>query len=158
MSPSRLFEKYGTASYEKSFAVLNNPLFFPHNDFIQSPERTGALLLVRGCASMDGVTDSTRFRISEIRGWESLSLSTRPWRSESVKKFLASVNNRTITIKLRNHHHDRLSRHPTQTSFQRLALSSSKPTPPLRSFIGRHKENSLRRSCCNWRIIHLMLP
>jgi hypothetical protein len=32
--PSRVFEKYGTASYEKSFAVLKDPLFFTDNSFI----------------------------------------------------------------------------------------------------------------------------
>jgi len=40
------------------------------------------------------------------------------------KVLSSSENNRTIAVKLRNHRqHDRLDRHPTPTSFQRLALS-----------------------------------
>jgi len=34
LSPSSIFEKYGTASYEKSFAVLKNLWFFTDNSFI----------------------------------------------------------------------------------------------------------------------------
>jgi hypothetical protein len=39
LSPSSIFEKYGTASYEKSFAVLKTPLFFTGNAFLQFPEK-----------------------------------------------------------------------------------------------------------------------
>ncbi len=49
-----------------------------------------------GCASMDVVTDSARFRISFIRGGESLPLSTRPGRAESEGKvYLAGEHTST---------------------------------------------------------------
>jgi hypothetical protein len=34
LSPSSVFEKYGTASNEKNFAVLKDHLFFAYNSFI----------------------------------------------------------------------------------------------------------------------------
>ena len=96
LSPSSLFKEYGTASYEKSLAVLKYPLFFTDNAFLQCPERMGALLLVMGCVCMDVATDSARLRISEIRGGESLPLSTRPGRSESEGKvYLAGEHTST---------------------------------------------------------------
>ncbi len=57
---------------------MKDPLFFTDNTFLQSPERIKALAVVMGCACMDVVTDSARLRISEIRGSESLPVSTRP--------------------------------------------------------------------------------
>jgi len=42
LSPSSAFEKYQTASNEKSFAVLKDHLFFTDNALLQCPERIGA--------------------------------------------------------------------------------------------------------------------